>query len=369
MKVLHVSGANSWGGNERQLVDSTYDLERLGVENIVFCFKGSPLEECLANQGISYVSVPKRKSYSFALLKLLKNAVDENDIDLIHIHTSNSVTTCVLADLIYKLKRPIVFSKKGISTTKRGLSLYKYNYKNIKSVICVSKAVKESFKDTLKPKNHHKLKVIYDGIRLERAENKAALDIRKEYNIKSEIFVIGNIANHTRAKDLKTYVKTINHLVNVLGVKNVFFFQIGDFSKYTEEFMSLVEEYKLKNYIHFAGFVENAMDVLTQFDVYFMSSEREGLPITIYEAFYKKIPVVSTKAGGIPEAITDGETGFLNDVGDFEGLANNLKTLLSDDSKKEIFAERSYTILMERFTSRQLAKNTLDLYKEVINER
>ncbi|WP_062059575.1 glycosyltransferase family 4 protein [Aquimarina longa] len=368
MKVLQVSGAKSWGGNEQQLVDSIEDLKKKGADSIVFCYQNSPLEEYLRANNLDFISVPEKKSYSLSLLKLLKKSIVSNHIDIVHVHTSNAVTTCVLTDLIFRPKVPIVFSKKGISKAKKGLSAYKYNYKNIKSIICVSKAVKESFKDTIVPKNHHKLEVVYDGIRIKRSEKKSQLNVRKNYNIDSKTPIIGNIANHTRAKDLKTYVKSINHLVNVLGVKDVFFFQIGKESKYSEDFMPMVEEYKLQDYVCFAGFVENAMDVLSQFDVYFMTSEREGLPITIYEAFYKKIPVVSTRAGGIPEAIIHNENGFLSEVEDYKDLASNLEKLLLDTSKKELFGKRSYDMLMNNFTSKQLAENTVKIYKKVINE-
>ncbi len=366
MKVLHVSGAYSWGGNEQQLVDSIFGLQKLDVENIIFCFKGSPMDLYAQENNLQIRSIKKQKSHSISLCKYLKQVVVEDGIDIIHLHTSNSVTTYVVADLLYKLNTPTVFSKKGISSPKKGLSSYKYNYKNIKSVICVSEAVKESFKATLKPNNHHKLTVVYDGIKIERADQKTDINLRNKFNIKSDTTIIGNIANHTRAKDLVTFVKTIHHLVHVLQVKNVHFVQIGKESKYSDTFMPLIKELNIEDYISFTGFTTNAMDLLSQLDVYLMSSEREGLPITIYEAFYKKIPVISTKAGGIPEAITHDFNGLLAEIKDYKTLAKNVKYLLESTDRVSSFKERSYELLMSKFTTTQLAKNTLKTYQQVL---
>ena len=368
-KILHLSGAISWGGNEQQLVDAIFGLDKLSIENIIYCFKDSPLESYAKKNYLMFESVPKAKLFSYKYTKALSKYVKKHNINIIHLHTSDSVTAFVVADLLFHLKTPAVFSKKGISTKKKGLSIYKYNYKNIKKIVCVSNAVKKSFKTTLKPKNHHKLSIVYDGIKIERKENKSQVNLRDNYKIPKEKIVIGNIANHTRAKDLITFIKTVNELVNVENIKNVHFVQIGKQGKYSNNFIPLIKEYNLEEYITITGFMENAMDILSQFDIYMMTSEREGLPITIYEAFLKKTPVVSTKAGGIPEAITHNENGLLSEIKDYKHLAKNLKLLIFNSKLQNKFADKSYELLFAKFTTIQLAANTLKIYKDILNEK
>ncbi len=369
MKILHLSGASSWGGNEQQLVDAIFGLEKLGVQNIIYCFKNTPLEEYARKHNLTYTSTPKARLFSYKYTKSLSIYIKENTIDVVHLHTSNSVTGFVVADLLFKLKVPAVFSKKGISTKKKGLSIFKYNYKNIKKIICVSEAVKKSFKETLKPNNHHKLIVVYDGIKIERSDNKSNINLREKFNIQNNKVLIGNIANHTRAKDLVTLIKTINQVVNILNIKNIHFIQVGKEGKYSDNFIPLIKEYKLEKYITITGFIENAMDLLSQLDIFLMTSEREGLPITIYEAFLKRIPVVSTKAGGIPEAIQDHKNGLLSEIKDYKHLAENLKLLINNESLKNQFSEKSHHLLFKKFTTKQLAVNTLKVYKEILNEK
>jgi glycosyltransferase involved in cell wall biosynthesis len=95
---------------------------------------------------------------------------------------------------------------------------------------------------------------------------------------------------------------------------------------------------------------------MPQFNIYLMSSEREGLPITIYEAFYQKTSVVSTKAGGVPEAITHNVNGLLSEIKDYKDLAKNILILIKQPKLKDAFVEKSYSLILNKFTTKQLAK-------------
>lgn len=61
----------------------------------------------------------------------------------------------------------------------------------------------------------------------------------------------------------------------------------------------------------------------------------ENSPLTIYEAMASGRPVVASRVGGIPELVSDGETGHLFDPGDDEGLAKWLVEMLGDKAKAE----------------------------------
>lgn len=366
MRVLHVSGASVWGGNEQQLFDLMDGLQKLQIENILFCFKDSPVELKAKQNNINYYSIHKAKSHSLKYAKNLRACIKTYKPDVIHLHTSNTLTAFVIADVLFKLKTPTVFSKKAISAASSGLSTFKYNYKNINRIICVSKAVEDAFKNVLKSKNHHKLCVVFDGINIMDKENKTPILLKERYSIPTSRVLIGNIANHTNAKDLVTLVKTANELINNLEVKNVHFLQIGKEGKQTSSFMPLIKEYNLESYFTVAGFLEDAKDLLPQFDVFLMTSEREGGPTSILDAMYRKIPVVTTKVGITAEAITHQKNGMLCDVKDYKSLAFNLKELILDKDKQTQFAELSYEILINKFTAKQLAANTLLVYNNVI---
>ncbi len=144
--------------------------------------------------------------------------------------------------------------------------------------------------------------------------------------------------------------------------------QIGKEGKDTENFLPLIKDYKVDDFIKVVGFVDSAFTLISQFDIYLMTSKREGFPITIYESFMKKTVVVSTKAGGIPEAVVSNTSGLLAEIRDYKGLANHIYTLATHKEMREQFLEEAYSLVLNKFTKEQLAMSTLSAYNEVIND-
>lgn len=362
LKILHISGARGWGGNEQQLIDLIYELNKSDVINVVFGVSGSSLEKECRHKNIQFIAAKKHKLNKLINYKYLKQISKEIQPNILHLHTSDSLTTFVISDLLFNLNIPAVFSKKGMGRSSSFLSKFKYNYKNISAIICVSKKVKKEFSEILSERNKHKLNVIYDGISISRIKKPEQL--LKE---KKSKFLIGHIGNHVRAKNLPVLIKMMDVLVNKLDEKDIHLIQIGEFNdKMTDDLKKLIDDLNLNHFVTFTGFVPDASSYLSQFDIFVMSSEREGLPLTIYEAFYKKIPVVSTRAGGIPEIISDNINGFLVDVGDYGNLALKTKELLYNETKKRIFIQKSFDLFMNNYTSEICAAKTIILYKNLI---
>lgn len=367
MKVLHISGARSWGGNEQQLTDMLPELKKLGVENLILGVKDFPLHNYLKKTSFQFIEAKDQKLNKSSNYRYLKEIVQQHNPDIIHLHTSDSVTVFTISDLRFRLKTPAVFSKKGMGKSMSLLSIFKYNYKNIKAIICVSEAVKKSMETlVMKPKNHQKLKVVYDGINSDRLQSQRHEKLVELFPKSKDKKILGNIANHVDAKDLPTLIKAIQHMVYEMEFKDFHLIQIGEGSKLSPELKAQVAALQVEEYITFAGFQANATDFLPQMDVYVMSSEREGLPLTIYEAFYKKTPVVSTMAGGIPEIISDGKNGFLVPIYDYKGLAEKTIELLKNENLQKEFADKSYSLFKANFEANKTAANTLAVYKCIL---
>jgi glycosyltransferase involved in cell wall biosynthesis len=367
MKVLHISGANAWGGNEQQLIYCIPELNSMGVENIVFGMNNSVLEkQCLLND-ISFIKVKGSKLNKFSNFRYVKCLIDDIKPDLIHLHTSNSLTFYVLIDLFLKLKIKTVFSKKAISASSSFMSKFKYNYKGIDAVFCVSKSVQHDFSQTLSTNNKKKLVVIPDCVPVKIIDKKSKINLREKYNINKNCFVIGNIANHTSAKDLMTFINVADYMVNILKRNNVVFFQIGEFTKLTGDYLNIIEEKKLQKNIFFTDKIEDASSLNIQFDVFLMTSQREGGPTSVLEAMLVGVPIVTTNVGIIPEAITDGINGFVSPVKDSVNLASKISLLLDDENLRKSFVENSSLVIKDNFTASVIAKKTFNEYKRIIN--
>lgn len=92
----------------------------------------------------------------------------------------------------------------------------------------------------------------------------------------------------------------------------------------------------------------------------------ELLGLTVLEAMASGTPVVASKIGGVPEVVSDGETGFLVPPGDVAALSDRLAALLADRSLRERMGKNARGVIRERFTWESCARRCLDAYHEVL---
>lgn len=106
--------------------------------------------------------------------------------------------------------------------------------------------------------------------------------------------------------------------------------------------------------------------IVSACDALVLPSSMEGLPYVILEAMACGKPVVSTRAYGIPEAVVDGETGFLVDPGNVGELARALRSVIADRALRARLGRAGRVRFEEHFTlERQLAVMS-SLYREVL---
>ena len=106
---------------------------------------------------------------------------------------------------------------------------------------------------------------------------------------------------------------------------------VGDGSQ-RQALEKLVAELNLTDHVTFHGKIEHSkiQDYYDQYDIYVNASNVDNLPGVILEAFASGLPVVSTRAGGIPYMVEEGVTGFLVDIGDYEALGEKVIKLIKE---------------------------------------
>jgi N-acetyl-alpha-D-glucosaminyl L-malate synthase BshA len=82
--------------------------------------------------------------------------------------------------------------------------------------------------------------------------------------------------------------------------------------------------------VHYLGAQEDVLPLLSIGDVFLLPSEQESFGLAALEAMACEVPVVASNAGGLPEVIEHGVTGFLHDVGDAAAMADSAVALLTD---------------------------------------
>lgn len=120
--------------------------------------------------------------------------------------------------------------------------------------------------------------------------------------------------------------------------------------------------------LHLLGWRRDPEVVVGDLDVLVLTSLHEGLPRVIPEAMAARRPVVATAVDGTPEAVVDGETGFLRAPGDVEGMAASVVRLLGDPGLAARMGE-SAAARVGAWDSEEMVRRQESLYGELLAER
>ena len=94
----------------------------------------------------------------------------------------------------------------------------------------------------------------------------------------------------------------------------------------------------------------------------------EGLGVALLEAAACGVPIVATRAGGIPEIVRDGENGVLVEPGDRTALARAISSLLADPDRARRLGRSGRRIVEADFSLARMASATRAVYRDVLGQ-
>ncbi|TPG43947.1 glycosyltransferase family 4 protein [Flavobacterium pectinovorum] len=363
MKILNITSITELRGGDTQMY-TVYNLlkEKSDLKQYILCPDNSTLAKICKKDNANFFTYNKNAFKLFNLVVTIIDICKKESIDILHIHDSSALNAGLIAVKFLNKSTTLILSRKRNNSIKeKFLNRYKYSHPRIEKIICVSKAVESIFDKIILDKE--RLITIYDGIDVEKfAQNTNKKLLHAEYKFSSDTKIIGNIAGLTNQKDIYTFIDTAKKI----KAKNdtghpIKFVIIGD-GPLKDDLIKYTIKNDLENDIFFTGF-RSVPDLLPEFNVFLSTSITEGLPLTVYEAFASRIPVVSTKAGGIPEVVSDGETGFLAALKDAETLSKRVLEILINPSLEENIKVNAYNLVKQNHDLCVMQKHYYDFYK------
>lgn len=363
MNILNVTSIVEWRGGDAQMY-LVYNLlnKYKEINQFILCPETSVLAEKCKGDKANYFTY-SRKGKVNSLIRPIQKIVKEHSIDILHIHDSSALSAVVLAKLFSGSKVKIIYSRKRNNKIKNNFfNKIKYDNKYVEQIVCVSKAVEQIYHDI--GMNPAKLLTIYDAIDVSKFRDQVSKNIiHQELNLSSDTKIVGNICSLAAQKDVFTFIDTAKIISEKFQGK-IAFVLIGD-GPLKDELKAYAIQLNLQDKIHFLGFRNNVNELLPELDVLLMTSITEGLPLSIYEAFACKVPIVSTKAGGIAEVVVNNETGFVTEIKDCSLLAEYVLDLLFDETLSHKIKSNSFQLVSSKFDLKNLEENYLNYYKSL----
>jgi glycosyltransferase involved in cell wall biosynthesis len=128
-------------------------------------------------------------------------------------------------------------------------------------------------------------------------------------------------------------------------------------------------ELGLADRVVFAGWRRDLLRIYADLDVLVVSSDNEGTSVSAIEAMAAGCPVVATRVGGMPDLVTDGETGCLVRPRDPEGLAAVILGLLRNPETSHRIGRKARTMVQGRYTLQRLVADIEHLYAQLLTHK
>lgn len=206
--------------------------------------------------------------------------------------------------------------------------------------------------------------MIYNGVDLTRVSNdsRRGIDFRKRYAIPPERAIVAQVSWMIPEKGITDFLETAR--LAIAQNRNVQFVLVGD-GAYREQYMKDAGAMGLGDHITWTGMVRDpfgegvfdAADVVCQF-----SRWEEVFGWMIAEAMAHGKPVVATRVGGIPELITDTESGYLLDRGDHQSMSERVLKLLDDAELRARMGQAGRETVSAKFDLRKNVAQLVGLY-------
>ena len=202
-----------------------------------------------------------------------------------------------------------------------------------------------------------KMKVTFPGLLVESSTN--PLEIRKSLNLsKDEIILIfvGRL----------THIKRPDRLINAYRMAsnstlNMTLLVVGD-----GELKSDCEVQSVGLNIRFLGWRTDVYDLMTASDIAILTSDNEGMPITLIEAAHLGLPTISTDVGSVSDVVLHAETGYLTSL-DEAVIAERIKQLAISPSLRDKFGSAAKKRAAENFSVESMLNFHSELYKSLLD--
>ncbi|HVX15428.1 MAG TPA: glycosyltransferase [Pirellulales bacterium] len=380
LKVAHVVVSLDVGGLERLVVDLVREATRLGNESVVICLeRPGDLAKQAEELGAPVYCIHKRAGLRPATVPALARLFRQLHPDVVHCHQIGALVYAGLAARRAKV-RAVVHTEHGkhYSSRLRTRLLGRLASHYADRFCCVSYDIAQEVRHW-RIVAQRKIATVPNGIdigrfvdrrrHVPRTEVGRADSIRRELGIPPEAPVVGTVGRLHQIKRqdvlIRAFAKSIHPESSLAGEATpaAHLLLVGDGPR-RADLERLAAELLPDARIHFAGYQAAPEHYLALMDVFVLSSESEGMPLSILEAWAAGVPVVSSAVGGVPELVADGETGILFPPGDMALLANCLKRLLSD---REL-ADRLTATASERVRRDYSLARTAERYQRLYQE-
>ena len=357
MFSLHIDTARTWRGGQSQVMYTVLGLRAIGQRAALVAHPEGELLRRMS-EGHDLIPLAPRNEIDLAAAWRLSRVLKQLTPDVVHAHDPHGVAMASTAlSIAAPEPKPALVASRRIEFRIAQNSFSRWKYSQIDCFIANSGAIRDRLVADGIPRA--KITIVNEGVDVERIVRMPAGNAHAPFYLPTDSPIVGNVAALVPHKGQ-------HHLIDaaalvVRDVPDARFVIVGD-GELRESLEKQIKDRHLERHVFLAGFRADALELTKGFDLFAMSSVSEGMCTALVDAMAASKAAVATSAGGIPEVLVDGETGFLVPPRDHHAMAEKLVLLLKDATLRARMGDAALKRARDHFTVERMVEGTAAVY-------
>ena len=320
-------------------------------------------------KGLTFYDIQEYGKFDFRVLAAIRRIILEHDINLLHSHDYKSDLFAYLVRrwlwrrriaLVSTAHAWVILGTRGDLYRKLDLLLMR----RFDQLIAVSHSTKKEMIDAGVPAAS--IEVIHNAIDTDAwSIRQVARNLREPLGLTGAFPVVGYVGRIMPEKDLVTWLRAAAVLSSAHPSARFVLVGDGRDGSTQRELEELARSLGIGDRVIFTGYRRELLPVYASFDIFLLTSRREGLPNSLLEAMAMGVPVVTSDVAGAKELVVDGQAGFVLPQGDVEGIARALITLATDDRQRTRMGQAGRERVERDFSFAARLQRMEELYQRV----
>ncbi len=348
-----------YGGVEQFIYTfSSYLKNESKVNFIVILFNKGLLYEKLEEAEIETYIISSAFKYNIGAIRQIVRLFKEKKVNVVHTHGYKANILCSIAARICNAK--VIKTEHGKIEPSTGYSRFKMQINHkidriisrllLDEIVFVSKDIESYYKRYYK---NIKNTIIYNGI--------ARIEVNSDKNLQGFDYNAFNIGIVGRLTEVKGHIFLLGALKNLIGLGNIKLNIFGN-GHLEEELRDYCNRNGISNNVIFHGFKKNIYDYMAALDALVMPSLHEGMPYTLLEAMYLKVPVIASDVGGLKEILENNVDAILIPPADEVSLENAIRYLYANPESRKHLAVNAHKNVTKKFLINKMIDRYIAVY-------
>jgi glycosyltransferase involved in cell wall biosynthesis len=360
MFSLHIDTARTWRGGQNQVLLTVLGLREIGCRATLVAHPDGELR-ARAAEGLDLIPIAPRAEVDLTAAWRLSRVVKHLKPDVLHAHDPHGVAMASLAlSLGAPSPAPALVVSRRVDFHLKSNSFSRWKHRQVDCFIAASEAIRRMLVGDGVPAE--RTVTVHEGIDIDHVRAAPAVNLHETFWLPHGAPIVGNVAALVPHKGHRHLIEAAQLVVR--EVPDARFVILGE-GELREPLERQVRDYHLEKHVLLPGFRTDVLGCLKGFDLFVMSSVTEGLGTSLLDAMACSKAIVATKAGGVPEVVEEGRTGFLAEPRDHHAMARSIIRLLKEEPLRRQMGEAGFARVRERFTVERMVAGTAAVYERV----